>query len=130
MVSSKLGTQIRLMDSVICDVEIALYEEISLSLLRLSKAHPGQIIEYVYEPPNDDTWSVAIGMEPHKDEHLDACLRTATAYAGMAPVPQRHMQVLDSKFIHNRKYVRGDKTRKRRVVHPMVTAGRGKPHVG
>jgi hypothetical protein len=121
------------MDSTVCDVEISLYSEISMTLLRLSKAHPEQIIEYVYDPSKDTTWGVAIGMTSHEDPHLESCLRAATAYAGNVALPARLLQVRAGKFICNRKFVRPGQSRDEpapKHINPLHAAGRDKADAG
>lgn len=106
MIRARLASLVRLMDDVLADVEVALYDEISMSMLRISKAHPGQIVEFIYDPSKDTTWHVSVGMQPHEDPHLESCLKTASAYAGPVAVPPRHVQVIDSKFTWNRRFKR------------------------
>lgn len=111
MVSAKLAMLVRLMETVICDVEVALYNEISMSLLRISREHPEEIVEYVYDPSRDIRWEVSVGLHTYRDEHLESCLGSAAAYAGLVAIPARHVQVHGGKFVWNKTFKRPGQTR-------------------
>lgn len=111
MTLAQLAATVRRMDATIADVEAALYGEIAVSLLRISKAHPGQVVEFIYDPSKDTTWHVSVGMTPYEDAHLESCLQIASAYAGPVAVPPRHVQMIDSRLIWDRRFKRHNELR-------------------